>query len=63
MNKTITEQPGVASDKWKEMNALSRNQFKEKVDRAARLFERRFWINMPRMRSGYQLEDLPMSHL
>jgi len=37
MNESITEQPGVASDKWKEMNALSRNQFKEKVDRAERL--------------------------
>jgi len=63
MNKTITEHPGVASDKWKEMNALSRNQFKEKVDRAVRLVQETVCINMPRMRSGCELEDLPMWHL
>jgi hypothetical protein len=37
MNKSITEQLRVVSDNGKQMKALSRNQFKERVDCAARL--------------------------
>jgi hypothetical protein len=64
MNKSITEQLRVVSDKWKANESVEQ----ESVQGEGRLCSetcsrKRLCINMPRLRSGCGLEDLPMSHL